>query len=120
MNAPRQVLVAGGGPAAVEASLALQRLAEERVRITLVSDSESLVYRPSATVEPFGFPPPQRFSLPGLAAERGFGFIRAAVHSVDAAAHRIDAGGDSLGYDALVLALGAAHESGRKSSGPRY
>src|SRR3954447_7066471 len=68
MDAPRQVLVAGGGPAAIEASLALQRLAEERVRITLVSDTESFTYRPSATVQPFGFPPPQRFSLPGLRA----------------------------------------------------
>src|SRR3954463_8496789 len=102
MNAPRQVLVAGGGPAAIEASLALQRLAEERVRITLVSDSESLVYRPSATVEPFGFPPPQRFSLAGLAAGARLGFVRAAVHAVRAAEHRIDAGGESLAYDALV------------------
>jgi sulfide:quinone oxidoreductase len=111
MDAPRQVLVAGGGPAAIEASLALQRLAEERVRITLVSDTESFTYRPSATVQPFGFPPPQRFSLPGLAADRGFGFIGAPVRSVDGAAHRIDAGGEPLAYDALVLALGAAYEA---------
>jgi sulfide:quinone oxidoreductase len=111
MTKPRNVLVAGGGPAALESALALQRLAADRARITLVSDSESFIYRPSATVGPFGFPPPQRFSLRGLATERGFGFIRSAVHSVDAAAHRIDAGGEPLAYDALVLALGAGREA---------
>src|SRR4051794_6676591 len=110
MTDTRHVLVAGGGPAAIEAALAIQRLAEERVRITLLSDSESFVYRPSATVEPFGFPAPQRFSLSGLAGERGFGFRRAAVHAVDAAGHRVETG-EWLGYDALVLALGAAREA---------
>jgi sulfide:quinone oxidoreductase len=111
MPEPRHVIVAGGGPAAIEAALALQRLAGDHVRITLVSDSESFIYRPSATGGPFGFPPPQRFSLHGLATERGFGFVRAAVHAVDAAAHRVDAGGEPLAYDALVLSLGAGRET---------
>lgn len=111
MTEPRHIVVAGGGPGAIEAALALQRLAGDRVRITLVSDSESFIYRPSATGGPFGFPPPQRFSLPGLAAERGFGFIRSALHAVDAAAHRVDVGREPLAYDALVLALGAARET---------
>jgi sulfide:quinone oxidoreductase len=110
MAQPRSVIIAGGGPAAIEAALSLRRLAIERAAVTLVSDSETLVYRPSATVAPFGYPPPQRFSLPGLAAERGLRFVRAAVHAVDPADRCIDAGGDSLPYDALVLALGAARE----------
>ena len=110
MAEPRSVLIAGGGPAAVEAALALRRLALERVSVTLVSDSETLVYRPSATAAPFGRPAPQRFSLSGLSAERGLRFVRAAVHSVDPAARQIDAGGEPLAYDALVLALGAARE----------
>jgi sulfide:quinone oxidoreductase len=111
MTEPRHVIVAGGGPAAIEAALALQRLAGDHVRITLASDSESFIYRPSATGGPFGFPPPQRFSLRGLATERGFGFVRSAVHAVDAPAHCIDAGGEPLAYDALVLALGAGRDT---------
>jgi NADPH-dependent 2,4-dienoyl-CoA reductase/sulfur reductase-like enzyme len=41
MLEPRQVLIAGGGPAALEAA----RLAGERVRITLLAASETFVYR---------------------------------------------------------------------------
>ena len=47
--------IAGGGPAALEGALAVQRLAGERVPITLLSDRDEFVYRPVAVAEPFGF-----------------------------------------------------------------
>jgi sulfide:quinone oxidoreductase len=110
MLEPRHVLIAGGGPAAIEAALALQRLAGERVRITLLSSSELFAYEPLTVTEPFGSTSLQRFSLDRLASERGFAFVHAMLRAVDAPAHRVDADGEHLDYDALVLALGAASE----------
>jgi sulfide:quinone oxidoreductase len=105
------LLVAGGGPAALEGALAVQRLAGERVRITLLSDQDTFVYRPLAVAEPFGLASPERFSLARLAADRGFALRRGSVRGVDADGHRalID-GAASLEYDALLLALGARSE----------
>ena len=88
MADPTHVLIAGGGPAALEAALAVQRLAGERVRVTLLSDSAELVYRPFAVAEPFGLGEPQRFSLAALAADRGFALHRGRLRAVDADGHR--------------------------------
>src|SRR3954447_3442727 len=102
------LLVAGGGPAALEGALAVQRLAGERVRITLLSDQDAFVYRPLAVAEPFGFAAPQRFSLERLAIDRGFRLQRGTLGAVDSDNHRVllrDAG--PVAYDALLLALGA-------------
>jgi sulfide:quinone oxidoreductase len=105
------VLVAGGGPAALEGALALQAMAGERVRITLVAPETSFAYRPVSVAEPFGLAPNARFSLVRLAAERGFGRVIDAVASVDAAARRVTlASGASLAYDALLIAIGARGE----------
>ena len=111
MTDPLHLLVVGGGPAAVEGALAVQRLAGERVDVTLLSQNDEFVYRPVAVAQPFGFAGPQRFSLSRLAAERGFTFHRGALRSVDAKARRVhtDEGGE-LSYDALLLALGARAE----------
>src|SRR3954454_22533684 len=101
------LLIAGGGPAALEGALAVQRLAGERVRITMLSDHDELCYRPVAVAEPFGLAVPQRFSLTRIAAERGFALALGRLRRVDADAHRVvtDAG-DRLAYDALLLAVG--------------
>src|SRR4051795_11551233 len=102
------LLIAGSGPAALEGALAVQRLAGERFRITLLSDRDELVYRPVAVAEPFGLGSPQRFSLARLAAERGFELRLGALASVEPEAHRVrTADGDEIAYDALLLALGA-------------
>src|SRR4051794_31542215 len=106
-----RLLIAGGGPAALEAALAVQRLAGERVDITLLSDRDDFVYRPVAVAEPFGLASVERFSLAGLAAERGFELHRGTLRAVDAGGHRVHtADGAQLPYDALLLALGARAE----------
>src|SRR4051794_34604953 len=102
------LLIAGGGPAALEAALAVQRLAGERVRVTMLSDREELTYRPVAVAEPFGLAVAQRFSLTRIAAERGFELRLGRLRSVVAHEHRVvTAAGESIAYDALLLALGA-------------
>src|SRR4051794_19139684 len=103
-----QLLIAGGGPAALEGALAVQRLAGERVHVTLLSDRETFVYRPLAVAEPFGFAAPERFSIARLAAERGFDLHRGALAAVDAAAHTVRiADGAALAFDTLLVAVGA-------------
>ena len=54
MTGPTKVLIAGGGVAALETMLALRRMAEERVEITLISPESSFSYRPLAVAEPLG------------------------------------------------------------------
>jgi sulfide:quinone oxidoreductase len=111
MSDPMHLLVAGGGPAGLEGALAVQRLAGERVRISVLSDQDAFVYRPLAVVEPFGLAAPQCFSLERLAADRGFALRRDSLHAVDADGHRaLLATGAPLAYDALLLALGARSE----------
>jgi sulfide:quinone oxidoreductase len=80
------------------------------VTVTLLSATDTFVYSPQSVAEPFGRGEPQRYSLPALAADLGLSFVHAAVRSVDPAAHRLNADGDQLDYDALLLALGAAAE----------
>jgi sulfide:quinone oxidoreductase len=108
MDTRRQLVIAGGGPAAIEASLAVRRLAEERVAVTLLSASEEFVYRPLSVGTPFGGAEPVHYSLRRLAAERGLRFVRGIVRGVDAEDHRVITDGEPMRYDALLLALGAA------------
>jgi sulfide:quinone oxidoreductase len=110
-HAPFHVLVAGGGPAAIEGALTLQLLAEDRVRITLLAPDAEFRYRPLAVAEPFALGRVARFSLPRLAAERGFSYVHDALSTVDVPARRVHtAGGETIDYDALLIAVGAHPE----------
>jgi sulfide:quinone oxidoreductase len=111
MSHPTHLLIVGGGPAALEAVLAVQRLAAERVRITMLCDRDDFVYRPVAVAEPFGFAPPERFSLAAIAADRGFELQRGALEAIDHDARRVRlTDGSHVGYEVLLLALGARSE----------
>ena len=59
----RRVVIAGGGVAALEAMLALRRMAEDRVEILLISPERSFAYRPLAVAEPFDLGAERRFDL---------------------------------------------------------
>src|ERR1035441_6227341 len=71
---PAHVLIAGGGFGAVEAMLALHALAPERVRVTLISASPVLAYKPAATTEAFDETPPRTYDLQAIAADAGASF----------------------------------------------
>jgi sulfide:quinone oxidoreductase len=102
------VLIAGGGVAALEAMMALADLAGERARVTLVAPEPDFVHRPQSVAEPFGLGAPQRRPLAQIASGFGAGFRRAGVAAVDPAGQRVVLrSGDTLGYDVLVLAPGA-------------
>ncbi|HLM36515.1 MAG TPA: hypothetical protein VK287_01870 [Gaiellaceae bacterium] len=48
-----EVLIAGGGVAALEAALTLHTLAADRVSVELIAPETDFVYRPLAVAEPF-------------------------------------------------------------------
>jgi sulfide:quinone oxidoreductase len=103
-----QVVIVGGGVAALEALLAVRTLAGDRVALTLVSEHDWFVDRPMTVAEPFGFGPAARHSLPEITADLGAEFIRATVAAVDGAGHRITCiNGPDLAFDTLILAPGA-------------
>jgi sulfide:quinone oxidoreductase len=103
-----QVLIAGGGVAALEAALALRHLAEERVSVTLLAPEPRFWYRPLAVVEPFGGGRLHGVDLPELADACGALFVVDGLAAVDGDAHIAHTtSGAEFEYDALLVATGA-------------
>jgi sulfide:quinone oxidoreductase len=105
---PFNVLIAGGGVAALEAALALHELAEGRVHTTLLAPEPEFVYRPLRVREPFGLSPARRYPLNEIAHDIGAELKQDAFKWLDRESSLVHTeNGDELSYDALLLALGA-------------
>jgi sulfide:quinone oxidoreductase len=103
-----KVLIAGGGVAALEATLALRELAEERVAITLIAPDADFTYRPLAVAEPFRVGDVRRFPLRSLVEAAGAELFQGRLTSVDPDRYVVGTDeGAELSYDVLLLALGA-------------
>jgi sulfide:quinone oxidoreductase len=103
-----RVLVAGGGVAGLEALLALRDLAGDRVSLTLLSPEDEFMYRPMAVAEPFARGHATRHSLNELAGRLGARFVPGALAKVDDTAREgVTGAGDRIGFDALLVAVGA-------------
>ena len=113
-SAPFEVVIAGGGVAALEAALALRDLAGERVALTMIAPEPEFVYRPMAIREPFAYGAAQRYPLAEIARDVGAALVEDSFAWVDTEARVSHTEtGRQIPYDALLLALGArAH--------PRY
>lgn len=104
----REVVIAGGGVAAVEAVLALRELAPERLAVTVLAPGPELVLAPDTVAEATGGAPAARFDLAAIAEDLGASLVAEALDSVDVAERRVHtARGAELPFDALLLALGA-------------
>jgi sulfide:quinone oxidoreductase len=102
------VVIAGGGVAGLEALLALSELAKGLVDVELLSPTDEFVYRPMLVAEPFGNADVLRIELEQVVADVGARHTKDALASVDAGARGITtASGNTLSYDALLIALGA-------------
>src|SRR3954447_10232270 len=102
------VLIAGGGPAALEAALALHRLAGERVSTTLLAPEANLTYRPLSVLAPFAAGGATTYPLEQMAADAGFSHVRGRLDHVDPVAHTVTTiTGEQLAYDYLIIASGA-------------
>ena len=107
-STPLQVVIAGGGVAALEASLALRALAGEAIGVKLIASRPEFVNRPMTVREPFSYAQAQRYSLAEIAGDIGAELVQDTVASVDPAARTVHtAAGSEHRYDALLVALGA-------------
>jgi sulfide:quinone oxidoreductase len=105
---PHRVLIAGGGPAAIEAALTLDRIAGDRVATTVLAPEADFVTRAMTVLAPFAAGGAGRRPLAGLVAEAGATLHPGALASVEPDRHRVrTADGSVLGYDSLLLAIGA-------------
>ena len=103
-STPARVVVAGGGVAAVETLLALRDLAGERVSTTVVAPQPTFESSAMSVARVFSRGHLRQVELAEIADE----VVCDSVAEVDPAARRIRcASGDELGYDHLVLAVGA-------------
>ena len=104
----RACRVAGGGVGALEALLALQSLAGDRVRITVITPARYLCYSALSVVEPFGADPAPRYCLGRITRDRGVRWMPDAMTGIRPEARELETlDGPPVPYDALVLALGA-------------
>jgi sulfide:quinone oxidoreductase len=105
------IVVAGGGVAAVEAVAALRALAGQLPRITLLAPDRELVPRSASVAAPFGFGQPAPLRFEAIARRVRFGRHRATLARVDASARvAFDSYGEPVGYDKLLVAVGARPE----------
>ena len=105
---PHRVLITGGGPAAIEAALTLQRVAVDRVTTTILAPDSHFVARPMTVLEPFAAGGPERPALASLVQEAGANLRSGALASVDTDRHEVrTTDGDVVPYDSLLLAVGA-------------
>lgn len=105
---PFKVVIAGGGVAALEAMLALRRLAgPSQVAIELICPEREFTYRPLAVSEPFGLGEAPVFELAPLLRELSAEQRHDTLASVTPEARTVRTGSDAeVAYDALLLAIG--------------
>ena len=107
-TARRSVVIAGGGVAALETAAALVGLAGDRVGLTLIAPETEFVYRALTPHQSFDYLLAPRFALAELADHLGAALITDQLGWVDRDAHCVHtAAGAEVGFDALVLGLGA-------------
>jgi sulfide:quinone oxidoreductase len=105
---PHDVVVVGGGVAALETVLALRAMAADRVSITLLAPGEELLYRPVTVAEAFDRAEARTFALDELLVAQTVRRVRDSLVEVEVDARRVHtAGGEVLDYDELVIATGA-------------
>jgi sulfide:quinone oxidoreductase len=104
-----RVVIAGGGVAALETALALADLAPDRIDVTVIAPNSEFVYRPMTVREPFAYSSARRYPLAPIVHDAGAKLIAGKLGWVDRVARTIHTeAGESLEYDALMLALGAS------------
>jgi sulfide:quinone oxidoreductase len=103
-----RVVIVGGGVAALETALALKQLAPERTDVTLIAPNSELVYRPMTVREPFAHGAAARYPLQRIASDAGARLLPDELDWIDPEQQTIQTKtGETIEYDALVLALGA-------------
>ena len=105
----RRVLIAGGGVAALETLLALRELAGRRVRLMLLSPEREFLLRAVTVAEAFERAEARSYDLEDIVGGDEHGqLVRDSLRGVDPSARiAITSTGGRIGYDVLVVAIGA-------------
>jgi sulfide:quinone oxidoreductase len=104
-----RVVIAGGGVAALETALALADLAPDSTDVTVIAPDTEFVYRPMTVREPFAYSSAHRYPLEPIVHDAGAKLMTGKLGWVDRVTRTIHCeAGESLEYDALMLALGAS------------
>ena len=102
------VVIAGGGVAALETAAALHSVAAAEVQLTVIAPDREFVHRSLEPFLAFGIEVPPRLSLAMLVDRLGADLVSDRLAWVDRERRAVHcASGDTLAFDALVLALGA-------------
>ncbi|HEV8151757.1 MAG TPA: FAD-dependent oxidoreductase [Solirubrobacteraceae bacterium] len=105
---PAEVVIVGGGVAALEALMALRAHAGDGLGITLIAPQPEFVYRPMMVAEPFDLGSVRRYPLQQVGSDFGARVLHGAVTGVDTAEARVVLrSGGTVPYDTLILAPGA-------------
>lgn len=103
-----EVLIVGGGVAALETLLALHTLAAYRVHVTLLAPNSEFVYRPLKVAEPFARGHSECYDVRAMLREHDARFVRDSFARLDADRRTVvTESGTEITYDSLVLAVGA-------------
>ena len=103
-----RIVIAGGGIAGLEALIALRVHLGSQAEIELLEANSDLVERQHAVAEPFGGEAARRFDLVAIAADHGARLRPDRLASVvPDQRHVRTVRGDTLDYDALLVAVGA-------------
>jgi sulfide:quinone oxidoreductase len=109
---PLDVIIAGAGPAAIEAALALSRIAGGRVRTTILTPDAAHLHLPMTVLSPFAACGSARRPLATLASIAGADIRSGTLGSVDVTGRTLYTGeGQALRYDALLVAVGGQRRS---------
>lgn len=102
-----RVVIVGGGVAALEAALALHQLAPGRIDTTVLTRATEYVMRPMTVQEPFSYALARRYPIDRVLADIATHVVDD-LEWVDASAQTVaTSGGQTLPYDALIIATGA-------------
>jgi sulfide:quinone oxidoreductase len=107
-----RVIIAGSGPAGIEAALRLQRIAGDHVVTTIVTPEADLLHLPMTVLWPFAAGHHEAPPLARLASDARVTLRQGTLAAVDPAAHQVHTEeGATIGYDALLLAVGGVQRS---------
>lgn len=106
-SSKQKVLIAGGGVAGLEAALALNHLAGERVKVQIHDPRREFVFRPFAVGEPYGATRAFRYDMRRLCERCGASFEADGIVAIDGERRLATTrDGEHLPYDHLIVATG--------------
>lgn len=112
MGEHSRILVAGSGPGALEATLALSQSEHVNAEIALISPQTEFLYRPNLVMEPFGVVSTARYSVAEIIGHPLVQQWQGTIERVDPEAGKAwSPEGDEFEFDAMVVATGTVPQA---------